>query len=140
MLRSLLLIPLTVIALAACSASATPVPSPVAVRLDESANGTTVTVAPGTPIILELASNATTGYTWLPTTLPDDARVAMDEPAGGTYVAPSAEPGLTGAGGTHAWTFTAVAAGTTDLGLGYVRPWESGVAPIEMFAVTFVVK
>ena len=140
MSRSLLLLPLAVVALVACSSGATPVPSPTpapqtptpspaAVRLDASASGTTVTVAPGTP-----------GYTWVPTTLPDYGHVAIDGPTEGTYVAPSTEPGIAGAGGTQVWTLHATKAGTTSLGLGYLRPWESGVAPVDTFSVTFVVQ
>lgn len=150
MSRSLLLLPLAVVALVACSSGATPAPSPTpapqtptpspaAVRLDASANGTTVTVAPGTPITIELASNATTGYTWVPTTLPDYGHVAIDGPTEGTYVAPSTEPGVVGAGGTQVWTLHATKAGTTSFGLGYLRPWEAGVAPVDTFSVTFVV-
>ena len=151
MRRSLLSIPFVLFALGACSAGAasapsstpapgTPAPSPAAIHLDASASGTTVTVAPGTPITIELASNATTGYTWIPTTLPDYGHVAIDGPTEGIYIAPSAEPGLAGAGGTQVWTLHATKAGTTSFGLGYVRPWESGVAPVETFSVTFVVQ
>jgi inhibitor of cysteine peptidase len=150
MSRSLLLLPLAIVALVGCSAGSSPAPStapsvapaspPAAVHLDASANGTTVTVAPGTPITLELASNATTGYSWVPTTLPDYAFVAIDGPTEGVYVAPSSQPGLAGAGGTQVWALHATKAGTTTFGLGYLRSWESSVPPVDTFSVTFVVK
>jgi inhibitor of cysteine peptidase len=147
MSRSLLLLPLALVAFVGCTVGSSPTPAPsvapasppAAVHLDESANGTTVTVAPGTPITLELASNATTGYSWVPITLPDYGIVAIDGPTEGVYVAPTSQPGLAGAGGTQVWSLHSTKAGTTTFGLGYLRSWESSVPPVDTFSVTFVV-
>jgi inhibitor of cysteine peptidase len=38
---------------------------------------------------------------------------------------------MVGAGGTEIWTFRAVRKGKTTLTLGYVRPWEKGIAPVK---------
>lgn len=83
-----------------------------------------VTLAAGQRATLVLASNPSTGYSWEPTSPPDQAvvRIVSD-----TYVAPAAQ--VPGAGGTQEIRIVGVAAGTARLTFGYRRPWETGVAP-----------
>lgn len=157
MIRVPVLLSIAVVALAACSTTgadpsptgaatsdASPPSSPGAapgiLRLDEGANGSTVTVAPGTPIVLVLPSNPTTGYSWIVTSLPDPGHVSLDSPIEGVYVATPVGSGIVGSGGTQSWDLHATKAGTTSIALAYARSWESGVPPVESFAVTFVVK
>ncbi len=154
--RMLTLIPILAVALAGCATSGgagtpagtpppatdqpTAVPTEAApVRLDASANGTTVTVAPGTPIVITLAANPTTGYSWTVTSLPDPAAVALDSPPEGVYVATPVASAVVGSGGAQTWDLHATQAGTTSIQLAYARPWESGTPPVETFSVTFVV-
>jgi inhibitor of cysteine peptidase len=157
MIRVPVLLSIAVVALAACStAGADPSPAgsatsdasppsspgaaPGTLRLDEDANGSTVTVAPGTPIVLVLQSNPTTGYSWTVTSLPDPGHVSLDSPIEGRYVATPVGSGVVGSGGTQSWDLHATKAGTTSIVLAYARPWESGVPPVEAFAVTFIVQ
>lgn len=152
MARSVVLLSALVLALVGCSGAATPSPEqgaaspaspgspPATVRLDEGANGSTFTVAPGTPIVLVLPANPTTGYSWTITSLPDPGHVSLDSPIEGTYTATAAASGIVGSGGSQSWDLHATKAGTTSMALAYARPWESGVPPVETFAVTFVVQ
>jgi inhibitor of cysteine peptidase len=157
MIRVPVLLSIAVVALAACSTTgadpsptgaatsdASPPSSPGAapgtLRLDDGANGSTVTVAPGAVIVLVLPSNPTTGYSWTVTSLPDPGHVSLDSPIEGVYVATPVASGVVGSGGTQSWDLHATKAGTTSIALAYVRPWESGVPPVEAFAVTFVVQ
>jgi inhibitor of cysteine peptidase len=155
MIRFLALVPILVVALVGCTtagaaptdpvtpAAATPSSpggTPEPMRLDESANGATLTVAPGTPIVIGLPSNPTTGYSWVVTSLPDPGHVSLDSPIEGTYVATPVGSGVVGSGGTQSWDLHATKAGTTSIALAYARPWESGVPPVDVFAVTFVVQ
>jgi inhibitor of cysteine peptidase len=152
MARSVVLLPVLAVALAGCAGAATVTPgagtpSPAissspsdTIRLDASANGSTVPVAPGTPIILELDSNPTTGYSWMVTSLPDAGHVALDSPIDGVYTATPVASSVVGSGGTQSWDLHATKAGTTSIALAYARPWESGVPPVEAFSVTFVVQ
>ncbi|MCU0504531.1 MAG: protease inhibitor I42 family protein [Chloroflexi bacterium] len=155
--RMLTVIPIVAVALAACTASGgagTPAtepppatdrpsaaPTDVAgtLRLDASANGTTVTVAPGTAIVIALDANPTTGYSWIVTSVPDPASVALDSPPEGAYVATPVGSAVVGSGGVQTWDLRATGAGTTSIQLDYARPWESGTPPVETFSVTFVV-
>ena len=122
----------TALLVAGCSAA-----TPASRELTVADNATTQTVAVGDTVIVRLAGNPTTGYSW--TQLAGDAAVlvpAAEEPA---YSSEAAE-GVVGAGGTYTFSWTAQAAGTTTLELAYRRPWETDVAPIETFTVTIEVR
>ena len=152
MTRSVALLPVLVVALAGCVGATTVSPEPGSaspatpsspsgtIRLDASANGSTITVAPGTPIVLELPSNPTTGYSWTVTSLPDAGHVSLDSPIEGVYTATPVGSGVVGSGGVQSWDLHATKAGTTSIALAYARPWESGVPPVEAFSVTFAVQ
>jgi inhibitor of cysteine peptidase len=78
----------------------------------------------GQRAVIELESNATTGYRWAPTAEPDAEVITV---VSDTYVAPGSQ--LAGAGGTQRIVVEGVAAGTTTLALGYSRPWEQDTPP-----------
>lgn len=82
---------------------------------------------------IELAANPTTGYQWEPTTEPDTAVVKI---VSDTYTAEPTD--RVGSGGTQVLVVEGVAAGTTTLDLGYIRPWETDTPPAETasFAIT----
>jgi inhibitor of cysteine peptidase len=83
-------------------------------------------VTVGQEFNITLASNATTGYRWELTALPDEAVVKLVTNA---YKSP--ETRALGAGGQEIWTFRAVGLGRTVINLKYVRPWEKNVAPVK---------
>jgi predicted secreted protein len=102
------------------------------VMIDEKSKDATVSVSAGQPIVLTLASNATTGFEWSITSngLPIDAPAVHYEAAG-------QEPG---SGGSTAFTWAntkTLSPGRYPLTLGYARSWET-VAPAETFS--FVVE
>ena len=104
------------------------------IYLDESANGSTVTVSVSEQIVVTLVSNASTGYQWELTQLD----TAVLENTAQTYVAPAIA--IPGAPGSERWEFVARAAGTTTLRLEYRRPWEDQeVDPADTFEVTVTV-
>lgn len=128
------------IALAGCSGGSQPPVTPAAtgpVRIAEADNGTTVALAVGQTLLVDLAANPSTGYSWVVTALPSVVET-VGEPAfkGG----PTQTTAVVGAGGVETLTFRAKAAGTGKLDLGYVRPWETGVAPAQTYSVTLEVK
>ena len=54
------------------------------------------------------------------------------------YESSAKKEGEVGAGGEETWTFKPVGAGNAKISLEKVRPWETGVAPVEekVFNVT----
>jgi predicted secreted protein len=80
-------------------------------------NGRSFSVAPGTPIVVELASNASTGYRWRLATRPDEAVVTL---ISHRYLAPRTK--RPGAAGKEVWRFRAVGAGVARLRLSYAGP------------------
>jgi len=104
--------------------------------LTEADSGKQITMKPGDIVTLTLASNPTTGYSWLVMEIDDTVLVQDGDPE---YKPSPGSEGLVGAGGTETFRFKAVSAGATSLNLGYMRPWES-VQPIETFKVQVVVQ
>ena len=105
------------------------------VKVTSADNGHQLNASVGERIVVTLAGNPTTGYTW----------EAKDLDAGmlqqiGSADFKSANPGLVGAGGTLTLTFKALKPGTTNLTLVYHRPWETAVAPLQSFTTTIIVK
>lgn len=100
-------------------------------------DNTEISMAPGTEVFITLESNPSTGYSWQVVTGDMNVIPLMTDPE---YTADSNDPNIVGGGGTETFHFTANAVGTTVLQLGYLRPWEEGVDPIETFTVTIEVK
>jgi inhibitor of cysteine peptidase len=93
--------------------------------------GASIAVGVGQRFAVELDGNPTTGYSWQLAAAPgDQVRLVDDDftPSGGQI----------GSGGVQRFTFEALATGTTSLAFAYVRPWETGVAPVN--AAQFPVK
>ena len=105
------------------------------VTLGEADSGRTITVDAGTPIEVVLESNASTGFTWDITTVPD-AGILAAAPGNGEYTAPESD--LVGDAGVQTFRYETVGEGTTRLGLTYLRPWSGEEAGT--FAVTIVVR
>ena len=86
------------------------------VALTGADNGRSLRVAPATPIVLTLPSNASTGYRWHILAPLDKAVLRL--------VAHSYRPSastLIGAAGTEIWRFQAVGKGKLTVRLGYFR-------------------
>lgn len=108
---------------------------PEQVNLTESDNGQKITLFAGQELIIQLAGNPTTGYTWEASNL--DA--AMFQQVGQAVFA-SSNPNTVGSGGTQTLTFRVLKTGPAALTLVYHRPWEKDVAPLHTFSITAVVK
>jgi inhibitor of cysteine peptidase len=102
-------------------------------RLIDVDSGTTVELAVGGTLVVDLEENVTTGFSWSVETTP-----AMLQATGDEQVAP-ADTGVVGAAGRHVFTWKASAPGTSELRLWYARPWES-IQPAKVFTATVVVK
>jgi inhibitor of cysteine peptidase len=84
-----------------------------------------IRVKVGDDFVIELDSNATTGYTWQFDSRLNSAVMTLVEQR---YVAPK-DSGKVGAGGTQRFTLHATGAGTATTRLVYVRPWEQPLVP-----------
>ena len=85
-----------------------------------------IDVKAGDDFTISLEANPSTGYSW-ELTGPLDDKVVVElgsdhEPGTGTGV---------GVPGHQLFRFQAVGAGSATIGLQYVRPWETGVAPAQ---------
>jgi len=107
------------------------------IALDKSANGRTVTPAPGQQVVISLKGNPTTGYSWSCGKIEGDAVAAVGKIK---YVTDQSGPRRMGAGGTFVATFKAAKIGKSKITLEYKRPWEKDKPPAETFTVTVEVK
>ena len=111
-------------------------PAPKTVEMTRDDDGKSVTVRPGDTIQIKLKSNRTTGYSWAMTGKLDE-KVLKSE--GDEYKVDEHPAGMVGVGGSDVWTFKALAAGKTEIVLGYARPWEKDKEPAQAFKLTVVV-
>lgn len=93
-------------------------------------------VAVGGTLTVSLESNPTTGFEWALVGITDET--VLEEESHG-FVAPEAGA-PPGTGGEEVWTFTALKEGKSTISMEYRRPWEEGVEPDKVFALTVVVK
>lgn len=89
----------------------------------------------GQEFTITLDSNRTTGYEWELAKPLNESIVTL---IGSDYKAP--QDGRIGQGGEEVWTFKAMAKGTTEISLKYVRPWEKDVQPAQERTFTVTVK
>jgi inhibitor of cysteine peptidase len=110
---------------AACTAAAGPQQEKMAVGYDEFMQQKQitkqVTISKGAELIIDLAANPSTGFSWGEATVADPDTMQQKE---SRYVAPAG--GAPGAAGSQVWTFTAAEKGTTTVKMQYSRPWEGG--------------
>ena len=105
------------------------------VTTTEQDGGKTIDVVVAQKIVVQLASNPTTGYQW--SVIGSPARLEFVK---SDYTTDPQAAGRMGAGGTQTLQFTAKSPGRVELKLGYACPWEKDVAPTKTFAVTIVVR
>jgi inhibitor of cysteine peptidase len=108
------------------------------VLLDSEDDGRQVDLAVGQGLVVTLASNPTTGYSWQVQEGPGPVLAQVGEVE--YREAPQEATPLVGAGGTETFHFEAKAVGQTRLVLEYRRPWEETVEPEDSFAVEVVVR
>ena len=83
---------------------------------------------------IELEGNPTTGYQWQVASNNDAVLELTYEP---DYKCSSKK---IGAGGVYTFKFKAVASGSSEINLVYVRSWEEGIPPLETFSVLIMVE
>jgi inhibitor of cysteine peptidase len=98
-------------------------------------NGKTIAVGKGDSLVISLESNPSTGYVWQVGKNDN----AILKPVGQPAFHPSTDRML-GASGRQLFKVEAISAGRDALELGYVRPWEQGVAPAKTFGIIATVK
>lgn len=95
--------------------------------------GDPVTLRSGDTLRVLLRSNPTTGYVWTRGAAAPDGLVLIDStftPPAGTAV---------GAPGQQQFRFLASQPGRATLRLVYVRPWETGVQPVDSIRIDLTV-
>jgi len=110
---------------------------PAEVQLTDADDGSTVQLALRGELIVALASNPTTGFSWSVGEDSDEGLVLQGEPR---YVPAGSTTPVVGAGGTEVFSFEADDSGTSRLVLEYRRPFEPGVAPEQTFSVTVEIR
>jgi inhibitor of cysteine peptidase len=121
--------------------SPTPTPTPTLneVNVDASFNGSETALAIGELLIVTLDSNKTTGYSWNLSAISNTSVIAKAGDA--EYINPTpTDPLITGQGGQEVWTFEALAAGTANISMKYIRPWEQNPEPANTFDITVIVE
>ena len=113
--------------LAGCSSRVT--------RIAAEQAGGRVELEVGDTLVIELEGNPTTGYNWQV----EEINPAVLEQVGEVQFK-SDNAMLVGSGGVVTLTFRAVEAGNSPLALVYLRSWEEGVEPIDMFNLDVVVR
>jgi inhibitor of cysteine peptidase len=101
----------------------------VSIYLEKKDDGITVKLESGDTLVITLDANPTTGYSWHVLEIDDSILKA-----GKTEFRPQSN--LLGAPGKEIMYFTALENGETKLVLGYLRPWEKGIKPLDTFSVT----
>jgi inhibitor of cysteine peptidase len=102
------------------TATPSPTPSPTGPTLpvyNEADNGMTETLPLGTPFMVMLQENPTTGYSWN-VSVTDGLEITND-----TFIPPTS--GLVGAGGVHTWSVLTTKTGLQEFSGIYVRPFEN---------------
>ena len=93
-------------------------------------NGQNVTVPVKSEVVVSLAENPTTGYTWNATVSPG-LTVTADR-----YRQNATAEGMLGGGGTHTWTLVPETSGVVTFSAVYRRPWENLTGTEERFDLT----
>jgi predicted secreted protein len=99
------------------------------VRLDESASGTAITLAPHQTLSVRLLGIPSAGYLWTVQSLP--AQLARSGETSEPQDPKGRAKGMVGGSDWATFTFSPAASGTGELVLSYGRPWEqqAGKAP-----------
>jgi inhibitor of cysteine peptidase len=100
------------------------------VTIGSSSNGKSLSLKKGDTLVVRLAGNVSTGYSWEIAKLPSSLRRL-----GSGYETRKTTPPMPGQGGTFVFRFAA-RPGHGALRLVYRRPWEKQTPPLKTFTVT----
>jgi inhibitor of cysteine peptidase len=103
-----------------------------AMILGQADNGASIMLPTGATMQVILPANPTTGYNWRISACDEKILKLVQQ-----RFEPST-PARAGSGGQATWSFRAVAAGSADLLLEYVRSWEK-TEPVQRFQATITV-
>jgi len=103
------------------------------VTVTDAQNGKTIKLTKSNILVVRLAANVTTGYSWKVGKTP--GCVKLDGKT--QYEAPKKQ--LAGAGGTFVAKFKVTKAGKGKLTFAYARPWEKKTPPVKTFAIDVVI-
>ncbi len=137
----------TLLAMVACSSvnaqkpsDPSPVNNEVSINSDQFAQTAHIqkqmAVAKGEQILISLASNITTGFSWNETAAIGDTNIIQQV----SHKTIEATSNLMGAPGTEQWTLKAMKAGTTKIHFEYSQPWEGGEKAVWSLDLTITVK
>lgn len=128
--RAALLLPALLLpaVLAGCAAAPQPA-GPLVVT--EAQNGGSVTLGPAQQLVIRLAANASTGYSWAATQSANLRLVSQD------YAWQGGPPG---SGGVQQYVFVPAGTGPARLAFVYRRPWETQEKPARSFALGVVIQ
>jgi predicted secreted protein len=98
-------------------------------QLDETANGSAITLHKGESVEIRLRENRTTGFKWHLRGKGEPVCEVESEDF------QPEETGV-GVGGTHSWKIKALAKGTARIELSLARSWEVGKPSAQAFALT----
>jgi predicted secreted protein len=105
-------------------------------RLTDKEASREIIVQKGDRLLVELAANPTTGYSW---SLHLQGDKILSQGKSG-YRLSDKSGNLVGSGGTEIWKFRAQHPGSTRLDFSYARPWEKGVLPVRILHFPVTVK
>ena len=101
-------------------------------------DGKQIELRQGQVLVITLASNPTTGYSWAAAAVDTALLAQAGDPV---YRGPDdQQTPLVGAGGSETFRFTASAAGSTTLRLEYRRPWEKDQPAAQTYTLQVVVR
>jgi inhibitor of cysteine peptidase len=102
--------------------------------LTERDDGATLTLKPGAEFEAVVATNPSTGFTWV---WADGGTATVIEPVGTPRFDRDVEDAIrTGSGGSETWRFRAVRPGRETVRLEYRRAWEAVSPPERTFTFT----
>jgi inhibitor of cysteine peptidase len=102
---------------------------------NETANGSTVKIPLGSGgLVVQLAENPSTGYSWNATVTP--GLTIVDD----AYEADPQSQGMVGAGGTHFWIVSGTSEGEQKFSAVYMRPWENVTGSEDTFVLNILVE
>lgn len=84
---------------------------------------------------INLESNPTTGYSWVPEFDKNYLELANKD-----FVQQNTDKQVVGAGGTEKFQFKALKTGETKINFYYIREWEIDVAPIDQKVFDVIIK
>lgn len=113
------------------AASPTPGTTVPTLFVNSTSNGKIITIPAGERVLVRLAENPTTGYTWNAT-----ASKGLDI-VSDTYTAP--QTGLMGAPGYHEWILAPKTVNTYKFSAVSLRPWVGAQATDEKFSIVILV-